>query len=138
MTRSFAFGSFAAALLVSALLTLPAGAQSMGGPGSGAGGAPSAGGGGGGGGTPPSAGGGTFRGGGPAMGGSGRSGRGYHGGGYRHHGGYYRGPAIVGGWGWGAPYYDNWAYPYYEDYERCYIRRVKYKGRWVRRRYCEY
>jgi len=88
-------------------------------------------------------GGGTYRGGGAAIvpgGGPRYAGRGYHG--HRRYYGY-GGPAIVGGWGWGwgwgAPYYYD--YPYYQPYygyERCWTRRVKVKGKWVRRRYCEY
>ena len=69
-------------------------------------------------------------------------GRGYAGRGYHHgHRRYFGGPAIVGGWGWGAPfYYNDYSYsdPDYYGYERCYTRRVKVRGHWVRRRYCEY
>jgi hypothetical protein len=67
---------------------------------------------------------------------------GHHGyGGHGHHHGHrgfhHRGPAVIGGWGlgWGPSY--GWADPYYDDYEPCYVRRVKYRGRWVYRRYCD-
>lgn len=58
----------------------------------------------------------------------------------------HRGRGIVrGAWGWGGPSYygygSDYDYPYsepYYGYERCYVRRVKINGRWVRRRYCEY
>lgn len=148
MARPLFFGSLAAALLAGALIALPANGQIL----------RDSGGGtftGGGGGTRAPSSGGTFTGrgggsggilrtpgGGQTYTGRGGGGHGYAGRGYHHGRGYpYRGPAIIGGgWGWGASsYYDDYPYsePYY-GYERCYVRRVKVKGRWVRRRYCEY
>ncbi|MCK9915824.1 hypothetical protein MXD81_42370 [Microbacteriaceae bacterium K1510] len=160
MARPLFFGSLAAALLAGALMALPASGQILrpsDGGGGGGGGAPSSGGTftgrGGGGGAPAPSTGGTFTGrgggivttpgGGRAYTGRGGGGHGYAGRGYRHGRGYpYRGPAIVGGgWGWGASSYYDYDYPTsepYYGYERCYVRRVKVKGRWVRRRYCEY
>lgn len=170
MARPLFLGSLAAALVAGTLIALPAFGQAIvpsGGGGGGGGGAPamgssggtfrSSGGGGGGGAMVAPRGGGapvmgsgrsTFRSSGGGGGGAaivpGGGGRGYAGRGYRHHGHYYRGPAVVGsgwGWGWGAPYYyDDYSYaaPSYYGYERCYTRRVKVRGHWVRRRYCEY
>lgn len=142
MTRGSIFASAAAVLLAGALIALPAAAQTFRGPGPDSGRAPAAGptpGGSapaarGGGGSRNTFTGGTYDNRGPAI--SGRPG----GHGYRNHHGrrHYGGSAVFGGWGWGPSYYDDWAYPAYEDYERCYVRRVKVKGRWVNRRYCEY